>query len=340
MHFISKFIFVLMHTDEYYMQRCLQLASNGLGTTYPNPLVGSVIVKNDKVIGEGWHLKSGKPHAEVNAIANAKDYGYTKADFENSTIYVNLEPCSHTGRTPPCADLIIKSGFKTAVVGTEDPHKKVAGNGIARLRESGIEVKTNVLVNECNELNKRFFTYHKNQRPYIILKWAESEDGFIAPLKKDHHRPVWLSSTVSRQLTHKLRAEEQAILVGAKTYINDTPQLNARDYHGADPIRYIWATEMRTMENLREEFRLVETKNVKELVHLLFKDQIQSIIIEGGTRTIQQFINAGLWDETHRFMATQIQLKNGIKAPRLDQSAILKDRKMIATDVFKIYQRS
>ena len=184
-----------MTTEDKYMQRCLQLAQNGLGTTYPNPLVGSVIVsENDEIIGEGWHLKSGEPHAEVNAVRDAEKKGYDGDAFAKATIYVNLEPCSHTGKTPPCASMIVQKGFKKVVVGTLDPHDKVAGKGVALLKEAGIEVLVGVLEKECNELNKRFFTFHRKQRPYIILKWAETSDGFIAPETKNEQKPVWITN--------------------------------------------------------------------------------------------------------------------------------------------------
>src|SRR5574343_699736 len=195
-----------MPTHEFYMKRCIELAKNGLGTTYPNPLVGSVIVHEGKIIGEGWHRKAGEPHAEVNAVNSVKNQSLLK----ESTIYVSLEPCSHYGKTPPCCDLIIAHKIPIVVIGTIDPFSKVAGTGIQRLIESVCEVIVGVLEKECLELNKRFFTFHNKKRPYIILKWAESRDGFIAPLTKDIKAPVWISNEYSRQLVHQWRAEEQA----------------------------------------------------------------------------------------------------------------------------------
>ncbi len=192
------------------MMRCIELAKNGLGYTYPNPLVGSVIVYKDRIIGEGWHFQAGKPHAEVNAIQSVKD----KSLLKQATIYVSLEPCSHFGKTPPCADLIITTGIKNVVVGSLDPNPKVSGRGIKKLEEAGCSVTTGVLEKECDTLNKRFFTFHKQKRPYIILKWAQTKNGFIAPLTRDKQAPVWISTIGSRQLVHKWRAEEQAILVG------------------------------------------------------------------------------------------------------------------------------
>jgi diaminohydroxyphosphoribosylaminopyrimidine deaminase/5-amino-6-(5-phosphoribosylamino)uracil reductase len=325
-----------MTADEKYMQRCLQLAKNGLGTTYPNPLVGSVIVKDDQIIGEGWHYQSGKPHAEVNAVQAAINARHTDKDLSESTIYVNLEPCSHTGRTPPCADMIIKHGFKRVVVGTLDPHMKVAGKGVERIRNAGIEVVVGVLENECNELNKRFFTYHKKQRPYIILKWAQSEDSFIAPLEKDSKRPVWLSNIYSRQLGHRLRAEEQAILVGYNTYTDDTPSLTARDWYGSQPERYVWST--RPLNKSIESFKWLETTEPNEVIQSLYDDGVQSVIIEGGAKTIQRFIETALWDEAQVFMATEVRLGNGIEAPNLPSVAMLKSRQEIENDILKIYR--
>ena len=210
-----------MKIHENYIKRCLELAKNGLGTTYPNPLVGSVIVYNNEIIGEGWHRKSGEPHAEVNAINSVKD----KSLLSKATIYVSLEPCSHYGKTPPCCDLIIKHKIPNVVVGTIDPNSKVSGSGIKRLQENGANVTVGVLEKECNELNKRFFTFHNKKRPYIILKWAESQDGFMAPLGKEKQEPVWISNTFSRQLVHKWRSEEQAILVGTNTVLDDNPKI-------------------------------------------------------------------------------------------------------------------
>ncbi len=217
------------------MQRCLDLAKNWLGATYPNPLVGSVIVCDDRIIGEGWHRKAGEPHAEVNAINSVKDQYL----FSRSTLYVNLEPCSHYGKTPPCSDLIVKKNIKKVVIGSIDLNSKVNGKGIEHLKKSGCIVEVGVLEKECKELNKRFFTFHSKQRPYIILKWAETKDGYIYPSikNKNNVKPTWISNIYSLQLVHKWRTEEQAILVGTKTVINDNPELNARHYYGKSPIR-------------------------------------------------------------------------------------------------------
>ena len=226
-----------MNIHEKYIKRCIELAQNGLGTTYPNPMVGSVIVYDGQIIGEGWHKKAGEPHAEVNAVNSVKD----KSLLKKATIYVSLEPCSHFGKTPPCCDLIIANEIPNVVVGTVDPNEKVAGKGILKLIEAGANVTVGVLENECNELNKRFFTFHQKKRPYIILKWAESLDGFLAPEKAGNQdrKPVWITNQYSRQLVHKWRTEEQAILVGTQTVVDDNPKLNARDWNGNNPTRIV-----------------------------------------------------------------------------------------------------
>ena len=211
-------------TDQQYIHRCIQLAQNGLGTTYPNPVVGSVIVYNDRVIGEGWHVRAGEAHAEVRAIASVKD----KQLLSQSTLYVSLEPCSHYGKTPPCADLIIAHRIPRVVIGCTDPFAKVAGMGIQKLRKAGCEVVVGVCQEECEALNKRFFTFHQKKRPYIFLKWAETRDGLIAPLHKQERAPQWITGPYARQYVHLLRSTEAAILVGAGTVWADNPSLSTR----------------------------------------------------------------------------------------------------------------
>ncbi|MFE3848919.1 bifunctional diaminohydroxyphosphoribosylaminopyrimidine deaminase/5-amino-6-(5-phosphoribosylamino)uracil reductase RibD [Flavobacterium sp. LB3P45] len=325
-----------MSTQEKYIKRCIELAKNGLGTTYPNPLVGSVIVYHGKIIGEGWHKKAGEPHAEVNAIKSVKD----KSLLNKSTIYVSLEPCSHFGKTPPCCDLIIKNGIPNVVIGTVDPNEKVAGNGIKKLIEAGIHVTVGILETECNKLNKRFFTFHEKKRPYIILKWAESKDGFIAPLQKSEKKPVWITNQHSRQLVHKWRSEEQAILVGTQTVIDDNPKLDVRDWIGTNPIRvvldqnnrisnehYLFDSNVKTIvfsklkpavEKENIIFEVIDFKQniATQITEILYKHQIQSVIIEGGRQTIQTFIDCNLWDEARIFIGSTL-IKEGIKAPIL-----------------------
>ena len=323
-----------MKIHEKYIRRCIELAKNGLGTTYPNPMVGSVIVYNNKIIGEGWHKKAGEPHAEVNAINSVKD----KSLLKKATIYVSLEPCSHFGKTPPCCDLIIKNGIPNVVIGTVDPNEKVAGNGIKKLIEAGIHVNVGILEAECNELNKRFFTFHEKKRPYIILKWAESKDGFIAPLEKLEKKPVWITNQYSRQLVHKWRSEEQAILVGTQTVIDDNPKLDVRDWTGNNPIRVVLDQNNRISNDsqifddraktiLFSKFKhAVEKENITfevidfeqniptQIVQKLYQHKIQSVIIEGGRQTLQTFIDENLWDEARVFIGN-IQIGDGIKAP-------------------------
>jgi diaminohydroxyphosphoribosylaminopyrimidine deaminase/5-amino-6-(5-phosphoribosylamino)uracil reductase len=323
--------------QEKYIKRCIELAKNGLGTTYPNPLVGCVIVYENEIIGEGWHKKSGEAHAEVVAINSVKD----KLLLSKSTIYVSLEPCSHFGKTPPCADLIIKYKIPNVVIGTIDPNSKVAGNGIKKLLEVGINVTVGILEDECNELNKRFFTFHQKKRPFIILKWAESSDGFISPKVKLEQKPVWITNEFSRQLVHKWRSEEQAILVGTQTVIDDNPTLTVRDWVGKNPIRividrnnkiskesHIFDNQSQTIVfsdfeiNSESEntnfFKIDFNKNsTEQIVAFLYESKIQSVIIEGGRHTIQSFIDANLWDEARVFQG-DIYLEDGTKAPILN----------------------
>lgn len=311
-----------MKIHQKYIKRCIELAKNGLGTTYPNPLVGSVIVYNDEIIGEGWHRKSGEPHAEVNAINSVKD----KSLLSKATIYVSLEPCSHFGKTPPCCDLIIANKIPNVVIGTIDPFAKVAGTGIKKLIENGKNVTVGILEDECNELNKRFFTFHTKKRPYIILKWAESTDGFIAPLSKETQKPVWITNEYSRQLVHKWRSEEQAILVGTNTVIDDNPSLTTRDWTGNNPIRivldqnnriskesHIFDNQAKTLSISKDTINF-DNNIALEISNFLFNEGIQSLIIEGGRQTLQTFIDASIWDEA-RIFKSEISLKEGIKAP-------------------------
>ena len=315
------------------MRRCIQLAKNGLGTTYPNPLVGSVIVYENKIIGEGWHRQSGMPHAEVNAINSVKN----KQLLKNATIYINLEPCSHTGKTPPCANLIIEKQIKNVVIGCKDPNPKVAGNGIKLLKKSGLKVTCSILENECEHLNKRFFSFFLKKSPYIILKWAETLDGFISPNEKNEKKPVWISNKYSRQLVHQWRAEEQAILVGTQTIVEDNPSLNTRDWYGNSPICILIDKSLRISKdykiyrNTSKTIVITEKQSKNKKDHffesinfnkpianqigtILYSHGIQSVIIEGGAQTLQTFIDENLWDEA-RVFSGPITFNNGTKAP-------------------------
>jgi len=344
---------------EFYLQRCIQLAKNAIGKTYPNPLVGSVIVYNDQIIGEGWHQKAGEAHAEVNAINSVKN----KSLLKKSTIYVSLEPCSHFGKTPPCSDLIIAHKIKRVVIGTIDPFAKVQGRGIQKLMASGCDVILGVLEEESQQLNKRFFTFHQHQRPYIILKWAQTKDGFLAPETQKDREPVWITNSSSKQLVHKWRSEEQSILVGTETAIKDNPKLNTRLWEGKSPVRvvldrslripqdsYLFDNSIKTIvitdlnteipsslnkENIDVEEVDFSLNLAEEICKVLYRHELQSVIIEGGKQTLQTFIDANLWDEARVFTGNSF-FKTGIKAPTLTGKLI--EKQEIATDLLEIYK--
>ncbi|KQB39159.1 Riboflavin biosynthesis protein RibD [Flavobacterium aquidurense] len=308
-------------------------------------MVGSVVVYEDQIIGEGWHRKAGEPHAEVNAIQSVKD----KSLLKKATIYVSLEPCSHFGKTPPCCDLIIEHKIPNVVVGTVDPNEKVAGNGIRKLITSGANVIVGVLENECNELNKRFFTFHQKKRPYIILKWAESEDGFLSPEKETNQdrKPFWITNQYSRQLVHKWRSEEQAILAGTQTVIDDNPKLNTRDWSGNNPVRvvldqnnriskdsFIFDDSIKTIVFTKSEtngstentnFEIIDFNQdiIPQILAVLYQHQIQSVIIEGGLQTLQSFIDENIWDEARIFIGKSI-FRKGTKAPIIQKKNLTK----------------
>lgn len=334
------------------IQRCLQLAENGLGHTYPNPMVGCVIVHHGKIMAEGWHQKAGGFHAEVISIHQIGD----KEILKESTLYVSLEPCAHYGKTPPCADLIVHSQIPNVVVGTEDPFAKVNGLGIRKMKESGIDVKVGVEEAACLELNKRFFTYHRKKRPYIILKWAETADGFMATKSG---KQKWITNEFSKQLVHKWRTEEQAVLVGTRTAETDNPQLNARLWNGNQPIRLVLDNDLKLDPTLnlfdQTQRTLVFTQNEKmskpnlEFVKIQFDGNlpetilahlyelgIQSVIIEGGKKTLETFITKDLWDEA-RIFTSPVNWGEGISAPEFSGELILTEQ--ISTDKFEIYKR-
>ncbi len=289
-----------MTEDEKYMRRCIQLAKNGQQNAKPNPMVGAVIVSRDgRIIGEGYHVRCGEGHAEVNAFASVS------ADDEQllpeATIYVSLEPCSHYGKTPPCADLIIKKGVKRVVVGCIDPFAEVQGRGIQKLRDAGITVEVGVLEAECQALNRRFFIFHREQRPYIILKWAQTANGFI----DDHFKPTQISSPFTKMLSHKLRAEEDAILVGRVTEERDRPQLNVREWAGQDPKRLV--------------IDHAHPLNMESL----YAHHIQSLIVEGGAETLRSFLVQNLWDEIRVETNTKMTVGDGTRAPQIPKNAVV-----------------
>lgn len=334
----------------------MQIAKNGIGTTRPNPSVGAVIVHQQKIIGEGFTANYGGNHAEVNAINAVKN----KSLLKEATIYVTLEPCSHFGKTPPCADLIVKHQFKNVVIGCVDTNSLVAGKGIERLQKANINVITGILEAECKQHHKRFFTTQNKNRPYIILKWAETKDGFISPETKEEQKPVWISNTYSKQLVHKLRTKEHAILVGTNTVIADNPKLNVRSWTGNNPVRIILDANLRIplntaiydgniktiiitekrqktineKQNIVFEYIDFEKNIAQQICGVLQKHQLQSVIIEGGTQTLQTFIDANLWDEALVFIGENT-FKNGIKAPIL--SAKITSEKRIKNDILKTY---
>jgi diaminohydroxyphosphoribosylaminopyrimidine deaminase/5-amino-6-(5-phosphoribosylamino)uracil reductase len=324
---------------EKYISRCLQIAKNGLGNTAPNPMVGAVVVHGEQVIGEGFTSPFGGPHAEVRAIASVKDPSLLK----EATLYVSLEPCCHHGKTPPCTDLILEKGIPKVVLGIPDPHAKVAGQGISKLREGGCEVLTGVLEEACREHLKRFLTFHEKHRPYVILKWAQSADGFFAPekgLRKGEARPFWISGPRARQLAHQWRSEEQAILVGTRTALEDNPSLTTREWKGRNPLRVLLDRNLRvpaenrifdgqadtlvccSRDRVREPHGRTtyqaldfEADPLQGLMHALWERQVLSLIVEGGAETLQGFIQAGLWDEA-RGIESGVALGGGLPAPR------------------------
>ncbi len=308
----------------------------------PNPSVGAILVYGETIISEGYTSAYGGPHAEVNCIAFAK--ATSPKLIPKSTLYVTLEPCSHYGKTPPCADLVIASGIKKVVIGTIDPFAKVAGNGIKKLIKAGIDVTVGVLEKECYELNKRFFTYHKQQRPYIILKWAQTLDHFVAPLTRDSQNPVWITNTYSRQLVHKWRSEEMGILVGGKTVLEDNPSLTTRDWQGRSPLRIVIDTKgtlskEHTVFNSSAKTRIISEADPKKICEILFEEGIQSVIIEGGTQTLQEFIKANLWDEARVFTGNTF-FNEGIKAPLHTTSFTPISTQLIEDDQLNIYKNN
>lgn len=333
-----------MTKDEKYISRCLQLAHNGLCNTAPNPMVGAVIVHNDEIIGEGYHIRCGEAHAEVNAIRSVKDERLLK----ESTIYVSLEPCSHFGKTPPCADLIIKKGIPRVVIGCMDPFSLVAGKGIKKLRQAGIEVSVGVLEKECHELIRRFITFNTLKRPYITLKWAESADGFI-DINRTNGTPTILSNPLTSMMVHKRRAEHDAILVGRQTALLDNPSLTTRNWYGKSPVRLVidknlslpakhvlFNGEIRTMvfTCMQKQSFYPNTEFIQldfnsdilpQIMKVLYQNKLQSLLVEGGSVLLKSFINSGLWDEAY-IERSPIHLIEGVKAPKI-QEKYFGDRK-------------
>ena len=331
-----------MKIHEKYIKRCIEIAKNGLGSTRPNPMVGCVILHQDKIIGEGFTSPYGGPHAEVNAINSVKNSSLLKT----STLYVTLEPCSHHGKTPPCTNLLIDHRIPKVVIGTLDTNNKVAGKGVENLKNAGCKVTVGILESECKAHHKRFFTFHNKKRPYIILKWAETKDGFIAPKSKNTRKPVWITNDISRQLVHKWRAEEHAILVGTNTVLSDNPGLTVRNWTGQNPIRIVPDRDHKLTKNCEifdnESETIVISQNeidfnqkvASQICRFLHDKNIQSIIIEGGRKTLQMFIDEGLWDEARVFTGC-MAFGDGIKAPNFSGKLI--SEYSIKGDILKTY---
>lgn len=330
-----------MNNELKYISRCLQLAELGAGYVAPNPMVGAVLVCDDKIIGEGYHRHYGEAHAEPNAINSVKD----KDLLKQSTLYVNLEPCSHYGKTPPCADLIVSSGIPRVVIGTLDPNPKVAGRGVEILRKAGVEVVVGVLEAECRELNKRFFIFQEQKRPYVLLKWAQTQDGFMDRVRTTvTEPPLQISNSITRQLTHKMRSENQSILVGANTVLLDNPSLTVRNWSGKSPIRIgidrqrripdnfnlldgsistIIFTEKDEVNKSHVEFVKIDfgTNSVKNILSEIYKRNIHSVLVEGGPTILNSFIESGLWDEANIEIAP-LRIAEGMAAPVLQLQPI------------------
>ncbi|MDB4649829.1 bifunctional diaminohydroxyphosphoribosylaminopyrimidine deaminase/5-amino-6-(5-phosphoribosylamino)uracil reductase RibD [Crocinitomicaceae bacterium] len=321
---------------EIYMQRCIDLALKGIRSVAPNPMVGCVLVSDDIIIAEGYHQFFGGPHAEVNAINKVKD---TKT-LKKATLFVSLEPCAHIGKTAPCADLIIKKGIQKVVIGTRDPNPVVGGKGIEKLKNAGVDVIVGILEEQCLAINKRFFTFHEKQRPYVILKWAQTLDGFLDKIRDDDTQMVnWISAPETKTLVHKWRSEEQSILVGRNTIINDNPSLTVREYGGSNPIRLVIDSQLQISNSLNVysedaptivfnrlkdgqekniEFVKINETSTKNILDELYKRNIQSVFVEGGSRTLQYFIIDNVWDEA-RVIVGKKSFKEGYKAPIINR---------------------
>jgi len=322
------------------MKRAIQLGANALGTAAPNPMVGAVVVYEDSILGEGYTSPYGGPHAEVNAIRSVQE----KELLPKASLYVTLEPCSHYGKTPPCTDLILKYAIPKVFIGIGDPHEKVGGKGIKKLKEAGCTVQLGILEDNCREHHRRFLCVHEKKRPYIILKWAQSPDGFLAPEKIARSgvpQPFWISNKRSRQLVHQWRCQEDAILVGSNTVLYDNPRLNTRYWKGKSPLRVVLDKNLaikgdyhvldnsertliitgigdheRNREDLAYEFLDFENPIAEQLCGLLMKYGISSLIVEGGEQTLRTFIDEGLWDEA-RIFSGATALGKGLKAPQI-----------------------
>jgi len=341
-------------TPDLFMHRCLELAKPGAGYVAPNPMVGAVLVYEGRIIGEGYHQQYGGPHAEVNCINSVKEQDKDK--ISGSVLYVSLEPCNHFGKTPPCTDMIIANQIPEVVIGCRDPFKEVDGKGIEKLKAAGVKVIYGILEKECKQLNKRFFTFHIKHRPYIILKWAETTDGKIAGNGTDR---LYISNEQTNRLMHKWRSEEASILVGTNTALLDDPELTTRNWNGPSPVRSVVDLELKLPLSLRvfndkqrtiifntikhdeQEnliyYQLTEDVNlVHQIVNALYQMKIQSVIVEGGARLLQSFIDEGMWDEVRIIKNEELIINNGLSAPELLNRNAEQEIKILS-DSIKIY---
>lgn len=338
---------------EQYMSRCLELALKGAGTVAPNPMVGAVLVYDDRIIGEGWHQQYGEAHAEVNCIASVKDEDQSL--IASSVMYVSLEPCAHFGKTPPCADLIVKHKIPRVVIGCRDSYKEVAGKGIEKLKANGVDVTVGVSEQECKELNRRFFTFHELQRPYIILKWAQSADHKMGGTGER----VLISNDYSNRLVHQWRSEEAAILVGTNTAMKDNPSLTTRLYPGRSPLRLVIDKQLKlpaslqlldgsqptvVFNQLKDEEGIVGYKKINEddfiagMLKALYEMKIQSVLVEGGSQLLQSFITANCWDEARVITNTSLKIAEGTAAPFLTNAEKVKEEQLFSDTI--IYYRN
>ena len=335
-----------MHNNEKYMKRCLELAQLGAGKVAPNPMVGCVVVFNRKIIGEGFYRKYGGAHAEVNAINSVKNQEILK----ESILFVTLEPCAHFGLTPPCSNLIIEKQIPKVIIGTVDPFAAVAGNGIEKLKKAGVQVEVGIMEKECREINKRFFTFHEKGRPYIILKWAQTQDRFIDVERssEDYGEPTWITGDLALRLVHKIRSEESAILIGRETARKDNPSLSVRHWTGRNPLRLVIDNKLQLQENLKlfdgsektiifNTLKNEEKKNlcyikfggtentIPQILNELYRQKILSVIVEGGKQLLESFIELKLWDEAHVFTGPKFS-GSGVQAPKIKGKVIASER--------------
>jgi diaminohydroxyphosphoribosylaminopyrimidine deaminase/5-amino-6-(5-phosphoribosylamino)uracil reductase len=343
-----------LNIDEQYMMRCLQLAQLGAGNVAPNPMVGAVLVYENKIIGEGYHQQYGGPHAEVNCINSVKEEN--RLLIAQSVLYVSLEPCSHFGKTPPCSDLIIKNKIPKVIIGCQDIYKEVSGKGILKLQNAGVEVITGVLEKKCMELNKRFFTFHQKRRPYIILKWAQT----LNEKTGDESKRIFISNEYSNRLVHKWRSEEAAILVGTNTALKDDPSLTVRLWQRKNPVRIVIDKYLKLSDSLKlfnadsktivysliknsvdknlVYIKLKEEDFLSEVMNSLFENNIQSVIIEGGTKTLQSFIDKDLWDEARVITNEEMFIENGISSPEV-KNFIFQKQERYSSDIISYYYK-